>query len=121
MQAAIDPKYTGVITIDEARETLQILQAGHYALPQMRGAAQGATWLRTATVAQIQEVLDWYAPQLERAVKALDDANRFRPSYAPKGALTKTQAATRLEAQQLTRMVRLLSFQRDALIAKGAK
>lgn len=121
MIAAIDPKYTGEMTLDESRETLKRVQAGHYALPQMRGAAQGVEWLRTATPNQLQELIDWYAPQLERALNALDDANRFRPSYAPAGTLTRTQADTRLEAQRLTRMVRMLTYKRDVRAAKEAK
>lgn len=117
MIASIETKYTGDITREEVLDTMRYLNSGHYALPQMQGATQGAEWLKTATSAQIQEVLDWYAPILARELKALDDANRFRPSYAPKGQLTRSQGDTQLAAQQTTRMVRMLTYKRNARAA----
>lgn len=119
MIATIEAKYTGEITREEVRETMLKIQAGHYALPTFAGALQGLDWLKSATPAQLDELLGYYAPILARDLKALDEANRFRPSYAPAGQLTKTQQETRLIAQQTTRIVRMLTFKRDARLAKA--
>lgn len=112
MMVMIEPQYTGEITRAEAIETTNKLRNGQhgYQLPTMQGALQGYDWLIQATAEQVQVLLDWYAPILVRELKALDDANRFRPDYAPKGRPTKSQMDAQLSAQQTVRMVRALTY-----------
>jgi hypothetical protein len=118
MIASIDPRYTGEITREEAAETMKLLKSGHYALPQFRGNLQGVEWYKQATSAQLQELLNYYQPILERELKALDDANRFRPSYAPAGRMTREQDTARICAQQTTRMVRMITYTYRSRAAK---
>lgn len=119
MIITIEEQYTGEITRDEVMETQARIKSGHYSFPVMSGALQGFAWMQAATPDELQAVIEYYAPLVERAMRRLDDANRFRPSYAPAGRPTREQEIAKIEAQRLTRTMRCLIYKCAARRARG--
>lgn len=102
MIVQIEGHLTGTITAKEVKETLS----------QIAPTLQGVN-LRNATVEQLDALLAWHAPILARAVARLDEANRFRPSYAPAGRPTRDQGGSLAVARTCTRTHRALQYLRQ--------
>jgi hypothetical protein len=95
MQIEISPALNGPITADEIKAT-KGMQSN-----MVRGVN-----IERANVAQLDQLIAYFEDKVSKARAALDDANRFRPSYAPAGRPTKQQSGAKAVLESEMRWLR---------------